>query len=226
MPQQMQSGGLAPPPMQSGGLTPPPGTARPPGPWSAQSPTAATLAEADATDSGRGLDFFYVEGELGVQYLAPEAFHGPMLLASSKKSDIGPSLGAGFGIRLLYFTVGPHVRYAPFSSFRLLTVDLDLGWHVPLGRLEPYAILAAGYCALGSDAKPGGDFFGWNLRLGGGIDYYVSNVLSVGGSMTAEIVRLRISGLDGVPQQDPSLQPDAYGLGIGLTLSGVVGLHF
>lgn len=225
--QPMQSGGLAPPPpLQSGGLTPPPGTAPRPGTWSPQSPTAATLAEADATDSGRGLDFFYVEGELGVEYLAPEAFHGPLLLASSKKSDFGPSIGAGLGVHLLYFRVGPHVRYAAFSAFRSLTVDLDLGWRVPLGRLEPYAVLAGGYSRLASDDKPGGDFFGWNLRLGGGLDYYVSNVLSVGGSLTAEIVRLRLSGLDAVPVQDPSLLPNAYGLGIGLTLSAVVGLHF
>jgi hypothetical protein len=225
----MQSGGLAPPPpMQSGGLTPPAGSSRPTGPWSPQSPTEAKLAEADASDSGRGLDFFYIDAEVGAAYLAPEAFHGPLFKAGSAQSGLGASVGAGFGVRFLYFTVGPHVRYAPFSSFRFLTVDLDLGWRVPLGRLEPYGILAAGYGNLGSDAEPGDTFFGYNVRVGGGVDDYLSNVLSVGGSLTAELVRLRRSNFPAVrtPNPDPALESGAYGLGIGVTLAGVLGLHF
>src|SRR5262249_38410999 len=148
-PPPMQSGGLTPPPgMQSGGLAPPPSSPPPSGPWSPQSPTEARLTEADSTDSRRGLDFFYVDAELGAEYLAPEAFHGPLLPAIAKKSGVGLAVGGALGVRLLYFTVGPHVRYAAFSTFHFLTVDLDLGWRVPLGRLEPYGVVSAGYGKL------------------------------------------------------------------------------
>src|SRR5262252_6093546 len=97
VPPSMQSGGLAPPPpMQSGGLTPPPGPSPGPPPGS----TAATLAEADRSDSGRGLEFFYVEPEVGVEYVALEALHGPLLPDATSTSGIGAMVGGAAGLRL------------------------------------------------------------------------------------------------------------------------------
>jgi len=213
--------------MQSGGLSPP-NASRAPGAWSPQNSTEATLAEADSNDSGRGLDFFYVEGELGAEYLALEAFHGPLLPAGSKTSGIGVSLGAAFGLRLLYFSVGPRFRFAEFSDFHRWSLGLDVGWRVPLGRLEPYGVIGAGYSNLGVDALRGVTMAGYDIRLGGGIDYYLSNVVSVGGSLTVEIVRLARSNFPDTRESnpDPATLSGAYGFGLALTPSAVVGLHF
>src|SRR5882724_7068822 len=80
-----------PPPMQAGGLAPPPPPAsRPP---SRPSPTETALAEAERSDSGRGLEFFYIEPEVGASYVALEALHGPLFPAGVKSSAVGPSVG-------------------------------------------------------------------------------------------------------------------------------------
>jgi hypothetical protein len=220
----MQTGGVAPPPsMQSGGLAPP-GTNRSQPNVSPPNSTEATLAEADRNDAGRGLDFFYVEGELGAEYLALEALHGPLLPAGAKTSGLGVSAGGALGLRLLFFTVGPRVRYAQFSGFHLLSVDLDFAWRVPLGNFEPYGVIGAGYATLGSDSLQGTSSTGFNVRIGGGFDYYLTSVVSVGGSLTFELTRLS-HGAVGSSVGDPAFG-DVSGVGLGITPSAVLGLHF
>jgi hypothetical protein len=201
----MQAGGLAPPPsMQAGGLAPP---------SSGPGPTEVALAEAERRDSGRGLEFFYFQPEIGITYAALDALHGPLFPEGAKASGFGPAVGAAAGLRLIFLTIGPRIRFAHFSDFDLLTVDLEFAWRVPLGRLDPYGFLGIGYANLGTDLIPAKTVDGYNVRLGGGVDYYVTGVLSVGGSATAEIVRLKPSG-------------GAYALGLAFTASAVLGLHF
>ena len=43
----------------------------------------------------------------------------------------GFTYGAGLGIRLLVFTLGAHFRMGTFSDFRLWTLNLEGGMHVP-----------------------------------------------------------------------------------------------
>jgi hypothetical protein len=198
--------------MQAGGLAPP--SAYPPTPRpSDQSPTQAALEEAERRDAGRGLEFFYLAPELGVKYVALEALHGPLLAPSGKASAIGPVVGAAAGLRLLYFTVGPRIRFGHFSNFDLLTVDLEFGWHVPLGKFEPYGRLGVGYGKLNGDAVGSNTVDGYNVRLGGGLDYFLTSVVSAGGSLGVELLRLKV-------HQGP------YGVGLGLIASAVLGLHF
>src|SRR5688572_26905980 len=67
-PPQQQPGGL-----EAGGLAPPSGEVPPP----AQPPPTSTeqeLAEADREDSGRGLEFFWINGEIGGEHLGLQTF--------------------------------------------------------------------------------------------------------------------------------------------------------
>ena len=71
---------------------------------------------------------------------------------------------------------------------------------------------------------------GFDVRLGGGVDYYVSNVFSVGGTLQAELMRLS-RGATTVTPGNPSPPPsafssDASGLGLVVTAGAVLGLHF
>ena len=241
--QPMQAGGLAPPPpMQTGGLAPPPPGSGPPPP-APPYPNAAQrqLEEAEHSDSGRGLEFVYFDVGGGGQFAALSALSesGKLVPASDKSSAFGPSFSAAAGIRLLYLTVGPRFRFAHFTDWDLWTLNLDIGWHIPLGNLEPYGILGGGFAKLGRSAEgiPGvGDvsISGFNVRLGGGVDYYLSSVLSVGGALHADLMRLsragtpplRSAGDPGSPAVIEAISRDASSLGLVLTAGAVVGLHF
>jgi len=179
--------------------------------------------------------YFNLDG--GLEYAGLDALSksGALVPDTSQTSAVGPLVGVGGGLRLLYFTVGPHFRFAHFSDWDLWTLNLDFGWHVPLGRLEPYGTLGGGYARLGhaADKLLGADrgvsIAGFDVRLGGGLDYYVTNVFSIGGLLEAELLRLARSGVT-VRPTDPatasSLQSDASSLGVTVTLAAVAGFHF
>jgi len=186
------------------------------------------LEDAEHSDSGRGLEFVYFNVAGGGEFVS---FGNDSLVPpGGKTSALGPYFAAGAGLRLLFLTVGPSFRYAAFSDWNLWTLNLDLGWHIPLGNLEPYAVLGGGFAKLG---YPGGAFgasgvdlstSGFDIRLGGGVDYYVSNVFSVGGKLEAELLRLshgQVSNAAG-----GILIAEASTVGFAVTGGAVVGLHF
>jgi hypothetical protein len=214
----MQAGGLAPPSAQSGPPAPQP---------IVPSTTQKQLDQANAEDSGRGLEFAYFNVEGGIQQFSLQSLHssGDLVTAPDSSSGVGSLFGAAAGARLLFFTVGPHFRYGHFSNWNLWSLDLDLGLHLPLGNLEPYALVGAGYSEVDLRNDDGNYFSikGFNVRLGGGLDYYVTNVFSVGGQITAEMVRLSRGAIDHLPE---FYVAKASALGLGFTASAVAGLHF
>src|SRR5882724_10097377 len=174
-------------------LPPPPGSGPPTVPtYSQPSPTPYRVDEGADADSGRGLDFVYFNVEGGLELVALDALHssGSLLPSTKKHSSVGPAFGVGAGLQLLFWTAGPRFRFAHFGDWDLWTLNLELGWRIPLGKLEPYATVGGGYARLGhaADDVLGSDravgISGFDARLGGGVDYYVSNVLSVGGAFT------------------------------------------
>ena len=236
--QPMQSGGLAPPPpMQSGGLAPPApgGGPPPPAPAYPAYPNAAQrqLEEAEHSDSGRGLEFVYFNVAGGGQFAALDALgaSGSLLPPGSETSVFGPYFALSGGVRLLFLTVGPSFRFASFNEWDLWTLNLDLGWHVPLGNLEPYAMLGGGFAKLayhgdrfGLTGAPNVATLGFDLRLGGGVDYYLSNVFSVGGMLEADLMRLSRGNV--VDAAGSTIAGEASSVGLVVTAGAVVGLHF
>ncbi len=238
--QPLQAGGLAPPPPSSG-----------PGAYPSQpTETERLLLEADRADSGRGLQFAYVDLEGGGQYLSLEGFgrSGPGLLpsapglSSAQQSGFGPMFGAGAGVRLLFFTLGPRFRYASFSDWDLWSLGGDVGFHFPLGNLEPYLTLGAGYTKLGHATKAlFGDAAdvkvdGMNLRLATGADYFVTKVFSVGArasydgggrgraAVAPETLTAATSGPEHARAQ--AYGEDGSGVGFAASANVVLGLHF
>ena len=223
-PAPMRAGGLAPPPpMQSGGLAPPPPGSGPPPPAPMYpGATQRQLEEAEQSDSGRGLEFLYFNVAGGGQFVSLGS--DSLVPPGASSSGFGPYFSAGAGLRLLFLTVGPSFRYATFSDTNLWTLNLDLGWHIPLGSLEPYAMVGAGFAKLGYRDGAFGSTSGFDIRLGGGVDYYVSNVFSVGGTLQAELLRLvhgQVSNAAG-----SVLIAETSSVGFAVTAGAVVGLHF
>ncbi|HVU01646.1 MAG TPA: hypothetical protein VHE30_07840 [Polyangiaceae bacterium] len=233
---QQQAGGL-----QAGGLAPPSGSTS----EDESAQTEKKLEVADEKDAGRGLEWFYLNGEIGFEHLGLQTFSSNHLVDSAvvKTTQTGLAVGAGLGLRLVFLTIGPRFRFASFSDYQLWTLNLDLAFRIPLGNLEPWFGLSGGYAALGSfdAANVGGTSSsnvkvkGYDVRIGGGLDYYVTPVFSIGGAVTGEMLGLTRPGVDasqlsaaagGSVTADNVYKADGSSLGFGVTVTAVAGLHF
>ena len=241
--------GSSPTSLSSGGLAPP-GSSN-----SAQSgydprqqdaQTEQSLRTADDKDSGRGLQFVWINAEAGFQYLSLNTFHANNLVDSQivKSSQAGPLYGFGAGLRLIFLTLGARFRLGDFSAWQLWTLDAEAGLHMPIGRVEPYFNFGAGYASLGAFGgansipglqNSGLNIHGWNARIGFGMDFYITRVVSIGALMTGDMLYLKRSRrltIDN-PTNDPRLTEaakiysnDGSSIGGAATLTGVIGLHF
>jgi hypothetical protein len=122
----------------------------------------------------------------------------------------GPSVSLGFGVRWLALTFGARVTSGFFddlsperteSTSQFYSIDFELGLRIPAGRFEPHVIMGAGYSVFGGlgDAitglARGLDIDGGNLRLGFGVDYYLTTTWSIGARATGELLFLAKSGV-------------------------------
>jgi hypothetical protein len=226
----------APPPAQSnleaGGLRPPEAVdSTPPAEPEGQSPERE-LAKADEEDAGRGLEWVWLNVEVGGQHLGLQTLKASSLVDADqvKTTQTGLVYGAGAGVRILVFTVGARFRLGSFEDWRLWTLGAEGGLRIPIGKLEPYFTVGVGYASVGSFANEvaaasGAKIWGVNARLGGGLDYYLSNTFSVGGSFTGDMLFLSRAGVSG-GDEAAFYAEDGSAIGAGATLTAVVGLHF
>jgi hypothetical protein len=241
-PGQGQYGSTQPtqPGIEAGGLAPPPST---PPETPAQAQTEEQLDAAQKKDSGKGLEWIYLNAEIGFQHLGLQTFSANNLVDANivDTTQTGPLYGAGLGVRLIFITIGAQFRIATFSHYDLWTINGQVGLRIPLGKLEPYGTLGGGYASLGSFTGAnltGGSNVtvgGYDIRLGGGLDYYVTPVFSVGACLTFDVVGLTRSGnfqaLSGNGSTGSGVQANilaADGSSVGSAFSGtlVLGLHF
>lgn len=251
-------GSPAPSGLQAGGLAPP-GVGSTPASTSydpnAASSAQQTLREADDKDSGRGLEFVWLNAEAGYEIVGLQTFSKNNLVDAgfAKTTQQGFLFGVGVGLRLIFLTIGPRFRLGTFSEWQLWTADLEAGLHLPIGRVEPYFTLGGGYASIGSfDTKntnytlqgEGVKIRGWNARLGFGLDIYVTNVVTIGANLTGDALFLKrpTTAAPIIPCAIPSnctvqeqqaqqtvntvYQNDGTSIGAGMTATGVVGLHF
>jgi hypothetical protein len=226
--------------LESGGLRPPEAvdTAQPTPTDGTQPSTEQQLEAADREDSGRGLEWFWLNAEVGAQHLGLQTFKSDKLVDSSlvKTTQTGLVYGAGLGVRLLVFTVGARFRMGTFSDWQLWTLGAEGGFRIPIGKLEPYVTVGAGYASLGSfdssaPASSKASAKGINARIGAGLDYYLSNTFSVGGNLSGDVLflsRSKVSGAENSTVGDEAnvYTQDGSSIGAGATLTAVVGLHF
>jgi len=218
--------------LSSGGLAPPPAIESQGGNEGAAQPTPEqTLSEADHKDSGRGLEFVWLNGEVGVTHLALEAFKGDKLRQQgiNDTTTTAFTAGAGVGVRLLFFTLGARFRWGTANDFKHLTVGAEAGVHFPLGSLEPYAGLGVGYARAYDFVRVVDDSatvpfdekaaVGVYTRLFAGVDYYLTSMFSLGVNLSGDVVFLAH------PAETPTAT-DGSGIGLGVTGTAVLGLHF
>jgi hypothetical protein len=218
------------PPLQAGGLTPPPTTP------AGQQETLRELQRAEHEDSGRGLEFIWLNAEAGYEYITLQGLKSGGLLDGEIIPDEGSAFtfGVGAGVRLIFLTLGARFRLAQASAWNLWTLDAEAGLHFPLGVLEPYVVLGAGYASLGGVDDPDDrlgfaaseiEASGFNVRLGGGLDWYLNPLLSLGVQGNVELLSLSRSGSSAAGALTTVYAEDGDGIGLGVTLTGVVGVH-
>lgn len=221
--------------MQAGGLRPPP-----PEQTEESARTEENLQKADQEDSGRGLEFFYVNVEGGVQHVGLQTLSSDNMVDSSvaNSTQTGAMFGAGLGVRLLFITIGPRFRLAHFGDFDMWTLGAEVAMRFPLGNIEPYVMLGGGYASLGSfegsgAVKPGDVHArGFDVRAGGGLDYYVTPVFSVGANVSTDLLALtrpavapNVAAAPGAPGT-VNYAAEGSSVGMGVAGTAVVGLHF
>jgi outer membrane protein W len=115
-------------------------------------------------------------------------------------------------------------------------LGLEGGFHIPIGKLEPYITVGAGYASLGSfsssaPASSQADIKGFNARVGAGLDYYLSNTFSLGANLSGDVLflsRSKVADAAASTSGDEAAiyAKDESSIGAGATLTAVVGLHF
>lgn len=235
--------------LESGGLAPPEPVAS--DPFAKSSPSSATeqeLEQAEREDSGRGLQFFWLDAEVGIEHLGLQTFKAKKLVDAETvaTTQTGPLFGAALGVRLVFLTLGARFRLGTFDEWQLWTLNGELGIRIPLGAVEPHFSLGGGYASVGSfdtgnigaDLNEANvDIRGFNLRGGVGLDVFLSDLFSVGANLSGEMLILTRPGVDpsklsgsGTTTSDEAAAriyaADGSSIGSALTLTAVAGLHF
>jgi len=216
-------------PLKAGGLEAPDAM---PEPKDQRSEIEKELDDADRKDAGRGLEFAWIEAQVGYHFVSLDAFRNDEFLPDANLSKgSGLAIAAAGGIRLLYFSLGARFRYTPLAEFSFYTLGPELAWRIPFGSWEPYALLGVGYAHVGRAKSAEGEKIkgvaGLFARAALGMDYYVSQTFSVGAQFAFDYTGMRRR-----EQADLCVDlPCAYSSvgrasGYGLTTSLGLGLHF
>lgn len=207
----------APPPMDPNAVGQPTTPQQQP-----QSETQQTLNQSESEDSGRGLEFFYLNGGVNATYVGMDTFSNSQLGVNSTK-HLGPAFDLGLGLRLLIITIGPRVRFSPLSAFNLWQIDGEAAIHVPIGALDIWVGAHGGYALAGALNAPNDTtVHGLDLGADFGIDYYLTKNFSIGADASGGFFFLKrpsISGESGVYAVDGS------SVGFGALVGARAGFH-
>ena len=242
-PEAEQTPAAAPPSqLEAGGLRPPEAVDTPSSqPESTEDQgVVRDLEQADEEDTGRGLEFAWLNGEVGYEVVGLHALSGDSLVDGEllAATQNGLVYGGGVGVRLFVVHLGARFRYGSFQDWALWTLDAEAALRVPLGQFEVYGALAAGYVSIGgfkteveTAALDVGELkaSGLNARLAGGLDYYLSNTFSIGANLAGELLilsRPAVSVADMPSDAEAVYASDGSSLGAAFTSMLVLGLHF
>jgi hypothetical protein len=224
-------------------LEPPPPMATSP-----SAPAYSPNASDQSQDSGLGLEWVYVNADVGGAYTNMQSL-SESNLAIKQASSQGAAFGIGAGVRLLFFTIGARARDLQLSSFNLWELDGEAAFHIRIWRIDPYFGVRGGYAFVGSlgsgavSVASGGSasdvsVHGINVGPMFGIDVYVSSLVSIGVDANAEFLFLKRPPAplpQGVTPADVAMLPpdqqQLYNLsgssvGFGAVLTAHLGIHF
>lgn len=241
---------LEPPPPVAPGTPGYPAQPPPPGGPAMANPALTPVSNGssddDSEDSGLGLEWVYLNADVGASYVDMQSFSESNLGLVNTHSA-GPAFGVAAGVRLLFFTVGVRARDLLLTNIgSLWMLNAEAAFHTRIWRIDPYFGVRGGYDFVGSlnsdsvQVATGGSpsdvsVHGWNVGPMIGIDLYLAKWLSVGADADAQFLFLQRpkpplpSGVT-VSMLPPTAQTlyNASGssVGFGSNLTAHLGIHF
>lgn len=220
----LQPGGL-----QSGGLQAP---LAPP----QASETLRKLQRAEVENTGRGLQFIWLDAAAGYRHLWLQALSGDNLLPaeSDSASEGAFNLEVAAGIRLVFLTAGARLRRASTTFWDLWSVGGEVGLHIPLGHFEPSASVSLGYAwlsgvqardAMGTENAIDLDIGGPELGVAAQWAWYPRPFVSLALRSDVSLLVLSRDGLQS-PAPNSALAGNSSAIGLSASLQSVLGLHF
>jgi hypothetical protein len=228
-----------PPPLPSGGSPVPSAGALPPA-------TPTTASNEQAEDSGLGLEWVYLNAEVGGAYVNMQSFSANNL-ALKTTEDGGPAVGVAAGVRLLFLSLGVRARDLLLSTIgSLWELSLEGALHTRIWHIDPYFGVRGGYNFVGSlngstvQVATGGSpsdvsVHGFNIGPMVGIDVYFSKLVSLGADVDAQFLFLQRPAPPLPAGLQPSMLPAQYqalynesgsSVGFGVTGAAHLGIHF
>jgi hypothetical protein len=235
-------------------------------------PAAAQTTERAPQDEGRGArparerrearvsawqgpmsQLVWIDAQTGIESVELQTFIADFDTVSAgflPTSGVGPTATLGAGLRFGFVTLGARGRVASFEdggtvgSWQIWTLDGELGIRVPLYRLEPHVVLAAGYSSFGGlgtairGLQQGLDVHGIDMRIGGGVDYWITHHVSLGLDVNGGLLAVARPGVSvrdlatakqiGTLNDAKARVLEASGASVGTTLAltGALGVHF
>lgn len=238
---------IAPPPPMDPNA---PGTPSDPNAPSVPSNEAATkekLDEAEREDSGRNFELVWLDAQLGGSYIDMRQFSSETLSIENPSAG-GPMFALGAGLRFVLLTLGVRARYNALSAFNMWQLNGELGFKIPIGKIDFLIGGHGGYSFVGSlgegtatstSIPTNADAVkirGFNVGLDVALDYYVTPNFSVGAGFLADFLYLNRPPVDKpaglTPDQEALVDADPLyqqsGTSAGMQLGGALrlGLHF
>jgi hypothetical protein len=173
----------------------------PPGPPQS-APQGPSNASDESEDSGLGLEWVYLNADVGYSYVDMASF-STSSLGLAQTSGSGPAWGVGAGVRLLFLSAGVRVRNAILDNpGSLWTLDLEAALHMRIWHIDPYLGVRGGYAFVGSFSsnsvssatgmsQPDVAVHGFDVGPTLGIDVYFSSLVSVGVEGEAQFLFLQ-----------------------------------
>lgn len=212
-------------------------------------PANPSNAQDEASDSGLGLEWVWLNADVGVSYIGLDSLNSSNFQVQNTKS-VGPVFGLGAGVRLFFLTLGVRARDVPLSALNLWELNGEAAFHTRFDRLDPYIGVRGGYAFDGSlssgavqavqgQSPPGVNVHGWDVGPILGCDYYFSHYFSLGIDLSAEFLFLQrdkpplppnFSSLPGPVQtaymNSPVYQASGTSVGFGAAGAAHFGVHF
>ncbi len=211
--------------------------------------TNAKLDEAERNDNGRNLELVWIDGHIGASYIDMRQFSSSTLQIE-KASSAGPMVSLGAGLRLVVLVLGVRAKYNALSAFNMWQLNGELGFKIPIGKVDFLIGGHGGYSFVGSlgdgtvATNAGGTpantdavkIRGFNAGLDLALDYYITDTFSIGGGFFADFLFLNRPPVDKpaglTAQESAALDNDplykSSGTSAGLQLGGALrlGVHF
>jgi hypothetical protein len=188
---------------------------------SATTSNPAISNEEESKDSGLGLEWVYLNADVGGGFASMDSFNSTTL-GLQKTSAGGPAFGAAAGVRLLFFSLGVRVHDLQLSGIGdLWELSGEAAFHTRIGHVDPYIGVRGGYNFVGSlngstvavaagDTPSSVSVHGFNVGPVVGLDVYLVKAVSIGVDAELQFLflqRPKVPLPAGVTQADVSLLP-------------------